>query len=47
MEKILYSKALAAIMELFGDTTISQGETKALLEELIEEIEMLVDSLDD
>ena len=43
----LYEKAMEAISELFGDTSVSQGETKASLNTLIGEIEIMIDTLDD
>ena len=43
----LYEKAKQAIMDLFGDTKVSQAETKRNLNALISEIEILLDTLSD
>jgi len=40
-------EAKDAIKAVFNDTKVSQSETKGILEGLIEEIEMLVDTLED
>jgi len=40
-----YDKALQAVMELFSDTSISQCETREMLELLMEEITALIESL--
>jgi hypothetical protein len=41
----LKEEALEAIDKLFGDTSVSQAQTKDLLEEIIDEIEMKIESL--
>ncbi len=38
--------ALKAIMDVFGDTTVDQQTTRESLEELMDEIAMLVDTLE-
>lgn len=47
MNESLYDKAVAAIMELFGDTSVSQSETKRNLRVLIGEIDILMETLSD
>lgn len=41
----LYEKAMNAIQELYSDSTVSQAETKASLNSLIEIIEAMIDTL--
>ncbi len=41
----LYEKALDAVRELFSDTSVSQEETKIALDSLVDEIEMMKESL--
>jgi len=43
--EILINKAEEAINKVFGDTTVSQSETKNDLKELISYIEAMVDTL--
>ena len=41
----LYEKALKAIQELFSDTSVSQEETTAALNGLIDEIELMKETI--
>ena len=43
----LYKAALAAIQDLFSDTSVSPESTKASLRSLVEELQMLIDSIKD
>lgn len=43
----LKEAALEAIDKLFSDTSVTQHETRELLEEIVEEIEMKLESLDE
>jgi len=43
----LYEKTMDAIRKLFGDTSVTQKQTKIALEALIEEIQLLIDTLED
>jgi hypothetical protein len=42
----LYEKALEAIRDMFGDTSVGASKTRENLEGLIDEIEMMLDTLD-
>ena len=42
----LYEKALEAITELFSDSSVSRGTAIENLESLIQEIQIMIDSLD-
>lgn len=42
----LYKRALDAIKELFGDTSVSQEETACALRALIDEAEIMIESLE-
>lgn len=42
----LYDKAMEAITNLFSDSSVSQAEAIRQLESLIDEIKMLIDTLD-
>ena len=46
MPETLYDKALAAITELFGDTSVSRSETRENLETLKGEIETMLSALE-
>lgn len=39
--------AMKAINEIFNDMSITQDETKSMLKGLVEEIEMLIDTLNE
>ena len=41
----LYEKALGAIQELFGDTSVSQSQAKDNLNSLIGEIQIMMEAL--
>jgi len=43
----LYLKAMDAINQLFGDTSVERSETKSNLESLAEQVETMLDALDD
>lgn len=45
MNEELYQEALKAINKLFGDTSVSQGKARENLENLIDEIQVMIDSL--
>lgn len=42
----LVEKAIEAIKEVFGDTSVSKRETISSLKSLIDEIEIMVDALE-
>jgi hypothetical protein len=41
----LYDKALQAATDLFGDRSVSRGETRERLKELASEIDTMIESL--
>ncbi len=43
----LKERALEAIDKLFSDTSVSQDQTRELLEEIVEEIELKLSTLDE
>lgn len=43
----LKENALEAIDKLFSDTSVTQAQTRELLEEIIEEIELKISTLDE
>ena len=43
----LYDKALEAITELFNDTSVSQKQAEQNLNSLIDEITILIETLDE
>ena len=45
--KKLVQKAIDAIQEVFGDTSVSPHQTRESLEKIQEEVEVLVSSLED
>jgi len=47
MNEDLYDQALQAITELFNDQSISQSEAIVNLNTLIDEIQIMIDSLDE
>jgi uncharacterized protein (UPF0147 family) len=44
--EVLYDKALEAIRELYEDTSVSQADAISILESLVEETELLIDTLE-
>ena len=45
--KELYDKAIKAINDLFGDISVSQEEARENLQGLMEEIGVMIDSLEE
>lgn len=46
MDKDLYEIAMDAIRELFGDTSVTPQQTKENLEALIDNIQIMIDTLE-
>lgn len=42
-----YDKLKDAVMDFYGDTNRSRGQTKSGLEQLRDELDILIDTLDD
>ena len=45
--ELLYDRAMMSIQDLFSDSSVSQSETRRSLRTLVEEIEMMMDTLEE